>query len=95
MTKRLLTMKQTKLQPRPVRSAWPKAHPQRASCWAIVQVSRLSLTLKGTKPAPESVEGLAVQAEALQHLAAVVLTCAEHLKVQTVLPVESPPTPLP
>ena len=39
------------------------------------------MTLKGTKPAPESVEGLAVQAEALQHLAAVVMACAQHLKV--------------
>ena len=52
-----------------------------ASCWPNLQVSKLLMTLKGTKPAPESVEGLAVQAEALQHLAAVVLACAQHLKV--------------
>ncbi|CAL5224104.1 g6735 [Coccomyxa viridis] len=45
------------------------------------RVSKLSMTLRGTKPALESVEGLAVQAEALQHLAAVVLACAQHLKV--------------
>ena len=40
----------------------------------------LSLTLKGTKPPPESVEGLAVQRDALQHLAAIVVACAPTLK---------------
>ena len=56
-----------------------------------MQVSKLSLTLKGTKPALESVEGLAVQAEALQHLAAVVLACAQHLKVAHPAPLETLP----
>ena len=40
----------------------------------------LSLTLKGTKPPPESVEGLAVQRNALQHLAAIIVACAPTLK---------------
>ena len=48
----------------------------------FLQVTTLSITLKGTKPAPESVEGLAVQAEALQHLAGVVMACVAHLKVR-------------
>ena len=48
-----------------------------------VQVRTLSLTLRGTKTGPESVEGLAAQAEALQYLAGVVLACAPHLKVRT------------
>ena len=49
-----------------------------------VQVRTLSLTLRGTKPGPESLEGLAGQAEALQLLARVVLACAPHLKVRSI-----------
>ena len=48
-----------------------------------LQVTTLSITLKGTKPASESMEGLAVQAEALQHLAGVVMACAARLKVRS------------
>lgn len=52
--------------------------------WHVhLQVTTLSITLKGTKPSPESVEGLPVQAEALKHLAAVVMACAAHLKVRS------------
>ena len=54
----------------------------RRECRAV-QVRTLSLTLRGTKTGPESVEGLAAQADALQYLAGVVLACAPHLKVRT------------
>lgn len=47
---------------------------------ASLQVTTLSLTLKGTKPPPESAEGLPVQRNALQHLAAIVEACAPTLK---------------
>ena len=45
-----------------------------------LQITTLSLTLKGTKPPPKSVEGLDVQRNALQHLAAIVVACAPTLK---------------
>ena len=54
--------------------------------WHSLQATALSLTLKGTKPPPESVEGLAVQRDALQFLSATVVACAPTLKATSYIP---------
>ena len=53
--------------------------------WHSLQVTALSLTLMGTKPPPESVEGLDVQRDALQHLAAILGSCALTLTVTSLV----------